>query len=93
MAGFMKSSKTIQIVMKQRHTNQTFSNCECSQTLTMWHDHATILLKRGVIMVTVAVFFSDKEMNILQQAICIQSEVQQPEIYQMSSRPLHSAEN
>jgi hypothetical protein len=45
---------------------QALKNSECSRSLTMWHDHATIL-KRGVIMVTVhtlydpAVFFTDKE--------------------------------
>ena len=78
--------------MSHQELCQALSNSECSRSLAMWHDHATIL-KRGVIMVTVhtlydpAVFFTDKEyqeMNQLQQAICIQSEVEQPEIYMLS---------
>ena len=78
--------------MSHQELCKVLSSCECSRSLAMWHDHATIL-KRGVIMVTVhtlydpAVFFTDKEyqeMNNLQHAICIQSEVEQPEIYMLS---------
>ena len=71
---------------------ETVSNLEHSRTLAMWHDHATIL-KRGVIMITVhtlydpAVFLTDSEyqaQNQLPQAVCVQSEVEQPEIYMLS---------
>ena len=71
---------------------QALCSCERSRSLAMWHDHATIL-KRGVIMVTIhtlydrAMFFTDREyqeINHLQQAICIQSEIEQPEIYLLS---------
>ena len=78
--------------MSHQQLSEALSSCERSRSLAMWHDHATIL-KRGVIMVTVhtlydpAVFFTDseyQEANNLQQAICIQSEVEQPEIYMLS---------
>ena len=77
--------------MSHQELCQALSNSECSRSLAMWHDHATVF-KRGVIMVIVhtlydpTVFFTDKEyqeMNHLQQAICIQSKVEQPEIYML----------
>ena len=69
--------------MSHQDLRQALSNCECSRSLAMWHDHATIM-KRGDIMVTVhtlydpAVFFTDteyQEMNHLmysvgQKSIC-----------------------
>ena len=71
---------------------ETLSDLEHSRTLAMWHDHATIL-KRGVIMIPVrtlynrAVFLTDAEyqaQNQLPQAVCVQSKVEQPEIYMLS---------
>ena len=57
----------------------------------MWHDHATIL-GMGFIMVTVhvmfdsLVFLTDEEYNLLHPdaTLCVQSEVEQPEIHLIS---------
>ena len=65
---------------------------ERSRSLAMWHDHATIL-NMGFLMITVhtlydpAVFLTDEEFklqNNLPEAVCVQSEVEQPEIYILS---------
>ena len=66
---------------------------ERTRSLAFWHDHATIL-KMGFIMITVhtlydpAVFLTDEEYywqkNPHHQGICLQSEIEQPEIYLLS---------
>ena len=58
----------------------------------MWHDHATIL-KMGFILVTVHVmydshvFLTDDEYKQLHPnaGVCIQAEVEQPEVYLLSA--------
>lgn len=63
-----------------------------TRSLTLWHYHATIL-KMGFVMITVhtlydpAVFVTDEEywqQNLHHQGVCLQSEIEQPEIYLLS---------
>lgn len=70
----------------------TLATYERTRSLVLWHDHATIL-KMGFIMITVhtlydsAVFLTDEEyrqLNPRHQSICLQSEIEQPEINMLS---------
>ena len=78
--------------MSHRELSQTLSSYEQSRSLVMWHDHATIL-KMGFLMITAhtlydpAVFYTDEEYQQKHPnhtSICIQSEVEKPEIYLLS---------
>ena len=80
--------------MSHRELSQTLSSYERSRSLVMWHDHATIL-KMGFLMITAhtlyesAVFYTDEEYQQKHPnhtSICIQSEVEKPEIYLLSLR-------
>ena len=68
-------------------------SAQTSRSLCLWHDHATIL-KTGFIMITVhvmydpIVFLIDEEYNQGHPGknICVQAEVEQPEIYLLATR-------
>ena len=68
-------------------------SAQTSRSLCLWHDHATIL-KTGFIMITVhvmydpIVFLTDEEYNQGHPGknICVQAEVEQPEIYLLATR-------
>ena len=71
--------------------HQQFMRSTSTEVARMWHDHATIL-GMGFIMVTVhvmfdsSVFLTDEEYNLLHPdaTLCVQSEVEQPEIHLVS---------
>ncbi len=77
--------------LSEEELRQLLIQTERSRSLCMWHDHATIL-KMGFLMITVhvmydpLVFYTDKEFKQRNPGsnTCVQSEVEQPEIYFLS---------